>query len=55
MAGPGLPGGVPARGGAGMGDQAWLTAMLHTGAALARAPGRAGLARGGDAGAPAGG
>ena len=40
----GLFGGVFARGGAGTGDQAWLTAMLQTEAALARALERAGLA-----------
>jgi 3-carboxy-cis,cis-muconate cycloisomerase len=40
----GLFGGVFARGGGGTGDQAWLTAMLQTEAALARALERAGLA-----------
>jgi hypothetical protein len=40
----GLFGGVFARGGAGTGDQAWLTAMLHTEAALARPLERVGLA-----------
>ena len=40
----GLFGGVFARGGADTGDQAWLTAMLDTEAALARALERAGLA-----------
>jgi 3-carboxy-cis,cis-muconate cycloisomerase len=40
----GLFGGVFAHGGADTGDQAWLTAMLHTEAALARALERAGLA-----------
>ena len=44
MAEPGLFDGVFARGGAGTGDQAWLTAMLQTEAALARALERAGLA-----------
>ena len=44
VAGPGLFGGVFAHGGADTGDQAWLTAMLHTEAALARALERAGLA-----------
>jgi 3-carboxy-cis,cis-muconate cycloisomerase len=44
MAERGLFGGVFARGGAGTGDQAWLTAMLQTEAALARALERAGLA-----------
>jgi 3-carboxy-cis,cis-muconate cycloisomerase len=42
--GAGLFGGVFGRGGAGAGDQAWLTAMLDTEAALARALERAGLA-----------
>jgi hypothetical protein len=45
MAERGLFGGVFARGGADTGDQAWLTAMLQTEAALARAVERAGLAR----------
>ena len=40
----GLFDGVFARGGADTGDQAWLTAMLQTEAALARALERAGLA-----------
>src|SRR5215467_3297595 len=44
VAEPGLFDGVFARGGAGAGDQAWLTAMLQTEAALARALERAGLA-----------
>ncbi len=44
MAEPGLFDGVFARGGVGTGDQAWLTAMLQTEAALARALERAGLA-----------
>jgi 3-carboxy-cis,cis-muconate cycloisomerase len=44
MAERGLFGGVFARGGADTGDQAWLTAMLRTEAALARALERAGLA-----------
>ena len=44
MAERGLFGGVFARGGADTGDQAWLTAMLQTEAALARALERAGLA-----------
>jgi 3-carboxy-cis,cis-muconate cycloisomerase len=45
MAERGLFGGVFARGGADTGDRAWLTAMLQTEAALARAVERAGLAR----------
>ena len=44
MAEPGLFDGVFARGAAATGDQAWLTAMLQTEAALARALERAGLA-----------
>jgi 3-carboxy-cis,cis-muconate cycloisomerase len=44
MAERGLFDGVFARGGADTGDQAWLTAMLQTEAALARALERAGLA-----------
>ena len=44
MAERGLFSGVFAHGGADTGDQAWLTAMLHTEAALARALERAGLA-----------
>ncbi len=44
MAERGLFSGVFARGGADTGDRAWLTAMLHTEAALARALERAGLA-----------
>src|SRR5262249_12405468 len=44
MAERGLFAGVFARGGADTGDQAWLTAMLQTEAALARALDRAGLA-----------
>src|SRR5262252_942431 len=44
MAERGLFDGVFDRGGAGTGDQAWLTAMLQTEAALARALERAGLA-----------
>jgi 3-carboxy-cis,cis-muconate cycloisomerase len=44
VAGPGLFGGVFAHGGVDTGDRAWLAAMLHTEAALARALERAGLA-----------
>jgi 3-carboxy-cis,cis-muconate cycloisomerase len=44
VADPGLFGGVFGRGDVDTGDQAWLTAMLHTEAALARALERAGLA-----------
>jgi 3-carboxy-cis,cis-muconate cycloisomerase len=44
VAEPGLFSGVFARGGADTGDRAWLTAMLDTEAALARALERAGLA-----------
>jgi 3-carboxy-cis,cis-muconate cycloisomerase len=44
MAERGLFDGVFARGGAGTGDRAWLTALLQTEAALARALERAGLA-----------
>jgi hypothetical protein len=48
----GLFGGVFARGGAGTGDRAWLTAMPQTEAALARALERAGLAPAAAAGRP---
>src|SRR5262249_59817205 len=44
MAEQGLFSGVFAHGDADTGDQAWLTAMLHTEAALARALEQAGLA-----------
>jgi hypothetical protein len=63
VAGPGLFGGVFAHGGVDTGDQAWLAAMLHTEAALARAlaalvahrAAAASRAPGDDASAPAGG